>query len=47
MVPQDSILFHRSLSENIAYAKPNATMEEIINASKLAHCDDFISKFPK
>ena len=44
MVPQDPILFHRSLKENIAYWKPDATDEEIIAASKMAKCHDFISK---
>ncbi len=41
-VPQDPILFHRSLSENIAYGRPDATMEEIIEAAKQAHAHDFI-----
>ena len=44
MVPQDPILFHRSLKENIAYWKPDATEQEIIAASKMAKCHDFISK---
>jgi ATP-binding cassette, subfamily B, bacterial len=43
LVPQDPILFHRSLKENIAYGKPDATMTEIIGASKAAHCHEFIS----
>ncbi len=42
-VPQDPILFHRTLRENIAYGKPDATEEEIIEASKEAHCHEFIS----
>ncbi len=42
LVPQDPVLFHRSLRENIRYGKPEATDEEILNASRLAHCDDFI-----
>ena len=42
-VPQDPILFHRSLSENIAYGKPDASQEEIIEAAKLAHAHEFIS----
>jgi ATP-binding cassette subfamily B protein len=46
-VPQDPVLFHRSLKENIAYGKPDATMEEIIEASKKAHCHEFISKLPE
>jgi ATP-binding cassette subfamily B protein len=43
LVPQDSVLFHRTLKENIAYGKPEATEEEIAKASNLAHCDNFIS----
>jgi ATP-binding cassette subfamily B protein len=42
-VPQDPILFHRSLRENICYGKPDATEEEIIDASKKAHAHEFIS----
>lgn len=41
-VPQDPILFHRSLKENIRYAKPDATEEEVIRAAKLAHAHEFI-----
>ena len=44
LVPQDPILFHRSLMENIRYGKFDATDEEVIRAAKLAHCDEFISK---
>jgi len=47
MVPQDPILFHRSLKENIAYWKPDASDEEIIAASKMARCHWFISNFEK
>ena len=47
LVPQDPILFHRSLMENIRYGKFGATDEEVIEASKLAHCDEFISKLEK
>lgn len=46
-VPQDPILFHRSLRENIAYGNPNATEEEIIAASKKAHAHEFISTLPQ
>lgn len=46
LVPQDPVLFHRTLMENIRYGKPNATDEEVINAAKLAHCDDFIDALP-
>jgi ATP-binding cassette subfamily B protein len=43
MVPQDPILFHRTIKENIAYGRPNATEQEIIAAAKMAKCHDFIS----
>jgi ATP-binding cassette subfamily B protein len=46
MVPQDPILFHRSIKENIAYANPQATDEQIIAAAKMARCDHFIQHFP-
>ena len=45
-VPQDPILFHRSLKENIKYGKLNATDEEVVKAAKLAHCHEFISALP-
>ncbi len=43
MIPQDPILFHRSIRENITYGKPNASDEEIIAAAKMARCHEFIS----
>lgn len=43
-VPQDPLLFHRSLSENIAYGKLEAGDEEIKQAAKLAYADEFIDK---
>lgn len=46
-VPQEPILFHRSLRENIAYGKPEASDEEIIQAAKSAHAHDFIQTFPE
>jgi ATP-binding cassette subfamily B protein len=46
LVPQDPILFHRTLFENIRYGKPNATKKEVEKAAKLAHCDDFIELLP-
>ena len=44
MVLQESWIFSGTIRENIAYGMPNATMEEIVKASKLAGADDFISK---
>ena len=46
-VPQESQLFHRTLQENIAYAKPDATEKEILRASKQAHAHEFIQKLPE
>lgn len=47
LVPQDPILFHRSLKENIAYAKPTATDAEIHAAARKAHIEDFIMSLPE
>jgi len=47
IVQQEPILFHRSLSENIAYARPGATQTEIEEAAKLANAHDFIVDLPK
>ncbi len=47
LIPQDPLLFHRSLEENIQYGNIQASKEEIIQAAKLAHCDEFIKKCPK
>lgn len=46
LIPQDPILFHRTLRENISYGKPEATEAEIFSAAKLAHCDEFIRNIP-
>lgn len=46
-VPQESVLFHRSLKENIKYACPNATDEQVVDAAKLAHCHEFIDQLPE
>jgi ATP-binding cassette, subfamily B, bacterial len=47
LIPQDPILFHRTLKENIHYGNPEASDEDIFRAAKLAHCDEFIKKCPK
>lgn len=46
-VPQDPLLFHRSIRENIAYGKPDATDEEVVAAAKKAEAHDFITRLPK
>ena len=45
-VPQEPLLFHRSLSENIAYGNPDATEEEIRKAAKQANALEFIESLP-
>lgn len=47
MVPQEPILFHRTLRENIKYGKPGASEKEMIAAAKKAHAHEFIMKLPK
>ncbi len=47
LVPQDPALFHRSLAENIAYGRPEATMDQIIDAAKRARAHDFILNLPQ
>jgi len=45
VVMQDNFLFDGTIKENIAFAKPNATDEEVRAVSHIAHCDEFIDKF--
>ena len=45
-VPQESSLFHRSIYENIAYGRPEATRAEVEKAAELAHADEFIKELP-
>jgi len=47
LVPQEPVLFHRSLAENIAYGKPNASLPEIIAAAEQAYAHDFIKTLPQ
>lgn len=42
LVPQDPILFHRSLADNIAYGKPGASLDAVAEAARLAHADLFV-----
>jgi len=45
-VPQEPLLFHRSLAENIGYSRDNFTIEEVIEAAKKAHAHEFIDELP-
>ena len=47
LVPQDPALFHRSLRENIAYARPDAKLAELEAATRDARASDFIGRLPK
>jgi ATP-binding cassette subfamily B protein len=47
IVQQEPVLFHRSLAENIAYGRPDATTAEIVAAARLAHADVFIERLPQ
>lgn len=46
LVPQDPVLFHRSLAENIAYGRPDATIDEIRMAAQEAYAAEFIEGLP-
>ncbi|MGI9027434.1 MAG: ABC transporter ATP-binding protein [Candidatus Saccharimonadales bacterium] len=46
-VPQEPILFHRSLAENIGYGNPTANHAEIEQAAEMAHAHEFIKDLPK
>ena len=47
VVPQDPALFHRTIAENIAYARPDATLDEVMLAARRARAHDFIARLPK
>jgi ATP-binding cassette, subfamily B, bacterial len=46
IVPQDISLFHRTVLENIRYARPEARDEEVLAAAEMAHCREFIEALP-
>ena len=46
-VPQEALLFHRSIRENIAYGRPDATDEQIREAARLANATEFIDRLPQ
>ena len=47
VVPQDPALFHRSVADNIGYARPGATQDEIVLAAKRVRVHEFITRLPK
>ena len=47
VVPQDPALFHRTIGENIAYARPGASQDELVLAARRARAHDFIARLPK
>ena len=47
MVLQDTLLFHGTIFDNIAYGKPGATMEDVVRAAKAAHIHSYISRLPE
>jgi ATP-binding cassette, subfamily B, bacterial len=46
-VPQEPLLFHRSIEENISYGRPGASAQEVRAFARMAHADDFIKSLPK
>jgi subfamily B ATP-binding cassette protein MsbA len=46
-VLQENFLFDGTIADNVGYARPGATLEEIKHACRVAHCDEFISQFPQ
>ena len=47
VVLQDNFLFDGTVLENIAFARPDATDEEILRAARISRCDDFVAKLPE
>lgn len=47
MVPQDTCLFNDTIYNNIAYSRPNASREEVVEAARLANLHDVIARMPK
>jgi subfamily B ATP-binding cassette protein MsbA len=46
-VLQENFLFDGTIADNIGYARPGATLDEIKHAARVAHCEEFILKFPE
>jgi subfamily B ATP-binding cassette protein MsbA len=47
VVLQDNFMFDGTVTENIRFSRPNATLDEVKAVSDIAHCDEFVDKFPK
>ena len=46
VVLQDNFMFDGTVAENIRFSRPHATMDEVKAVSRIAHCDEFVEKFP-
>lgn len=46
-IPEDPVLFHRSITDNIAYGFSKASVDEIVRAAQMAHAHDFIVQLPQ
>jgi ABC-type multidrug transport system fused ATPase/permease subunit len=46
VVLQDNFMFDGTVAENIRFSRPNATMEQVSAVSRIAHCDEFVERFP-
>ena len=46
VVLQDNFMFDGTVAENIRFSRPQATMDEVKAVSRIAHCDEFVEKFP-
>ena len=47
IVLQDNFLFDGTVGDNIRFARPDATMAQVIEVARVAHCDEFIERFPE
>jgi len=47
VVLQDNFLFDGTIADNIAFAYPGASRDEIVEAARVAHCDEFVNRFPQ
>jgi ATP-binding cassette subfamily B protein len=47
VVPQEIMLFHRSVMDNIRFGRPGASDDEILRAARAAHCDAFVNRLPQ